>query len=240
MALSKLVKVGFAPETAWGDAAAATKLLPINGEPKFTPTIPRILDNARRGTAAKDFAAYEGAGYGELELTGPVYPDLIGYFIKSLLGTITTSGAGPYTHAGTMNSNPAYSLNFEDNSPVQARSYSGAKCESLSFKFSSRPDGGLLEYTAKFKCKKPTTISAAAVTAEPEAPWPGWQSTFTIGGSPFTRIISGEWMLNRPAEPNHTANNTKDCNRIDQGELEATSKFLTDADSDDLLKYLAV
>lgn len=241
MALSKLVKVGYAPEVAWGDQAVATKFLPVDGDPKFTPNVPRIWDTARRGVASKNFAAYEGQGFGEIEVGGPAYPDLIGHFFKSLLGSVTTSGAtAPYTHDLTLNSNPAYSLCFEDNDPVQSRAYAGAKCQNLAVKFASGADGGMVSYTAKFSSKRPVAIGAAAVSTEPEAPFLGWQGAHLIAGGAFARVVSGDITLQRPVEPNYTSNNTKDPDRMDQGEIEVTASITTDRTADDLLKYTAV
>ena len=193
MPISALTKVGLAKEPSWGTSTSPTILLPTT-PPTFSLPFEQILDQALRGIAAKDFAAYQGVGRTEGSLTGPAYPEELGFFFKGILGAESLVGvSAPYSHTFKLASTlPSFSI--QDENGVQPYRYTGMLLGELGLSYSAAE--GAVNYTTSFTGKTKENVVAAIPADATLSPFLGWMVYATINGVDAC-VIEGEWTFTR-------------------------------------------
>jgi hypothetical protein len=98
--------IGIATEAAQGTPVAMTATVLVDeAKPKDNPTF--LDDKSWRGSMGSDsFAKIAGTKTAEVELGGPAYGDGLGYFMRNILGDLSTTGTSTGT-GGTTLSVPA-------------------------------------------------------------------------------------------------------------------------------------
>lgn len=238
MALSIGTKIGVAKETTYGTFVAPVRAFPVN-PPTFSDIYTPILDEAIRGRASKDYEIYQGVRHTEASFDGAFYPDEIGYFLISLLGPATSSGASPTTHVITATTTGVPSLSFAVEDDVTKQRFSGMYPTSFGIKFSAAE--GLLSYTSSWNGRDAVTTATASVPAFAEAaPWQGWRGlmnttgTFRVAGASAAgtelagNLISADITVNRPNEMVYVADGSQLTKRTDPGAIEATWSMVID------------
>lgn len=98
--LSGLQTVQAGKETVWGTSVTATTKLMGVEEIKIESQGGAALLKEMRGSLAPAFSAIRKINFGKASMKGfATYEDLC-YYLESLLGDVTPSGAGPYVRAG--------------------------------------------------------------------------------------------------------------------------------------------
>lgn len=237
MPISALSYLGLAKEAVWGTPVTAAKWLPVK-DMKPTDDIKMVLDEGKRGIAAKDFGAYQGTKLSNLEYGGDFFPDVAPYFLLAVLGADTVSGTGPYTHAFGLGSAPP-SLTLQDFfGHSQERQYAGCRVSEVGLKFAT--DTGAVEWTAKLLGKASALVVKTTPTIGTTTPFLGWQAALSIGGTSAPgRLLAAEWSLKRTLKEVFGANNSQDPSTIYAGILEVTGKMTFDMpDETELQHYL--
>jgi hypothetical protein len=234
--LSALSYLGLSKEAAWGTPVTAAKWLPVKS---MSPVddIKTIIDEGKRGLAAKDFGVLQGVRLANLDYGGDFFVDVVPYLILAILGKDTVTGTAPYTHLFQLDPAPP-SLTFQDYNGFNERQFAGARLSELGLKFAS--DTGALEWTAKALSK----VSAAVVKTTPTfgttAPLLGWQAALAVGGTPVTKLLAFELNIKRVLKEIFGANNSQDPSNIFAGIVEVTGKLTFDMQDDvELTHYLS-
>jgi hypothetical protein len=99
--------VGIANETTQGTAVAMTATLLVDSfKPKDSPKF--LEDKAWRGAMATDsFAQIPGTQTAELDLSGPVFLDGLGYILRNIMGDLAVTGTSTGSGGTTLASNAA-------------------------------------------------------------------------------------------------------------------------------------
>lgn len=98
--LAGLQTIQAAKETVWGTSVTASAKLMGVEECKIESAGGAALLKEMRGSLAPAFSAIRKSNFGKASLKGfATYEDL-NYYLESLLGDVTPSGAGPYVRAG--------------------------------------------------------------------------------------------------------------------------------------------
>jgi len=174
-----LVKVG--EEADYGDGTLTT-IIPVN-PPSATAPYEQILDQGLRGIAARDFAAYQGAGRVEATLEGPCYPEAMNFWAKGILG------AAGFVLGSTP---PSFAVAINDGGTAYV--YKGLMVSELTIRYNAAE--GLVTYSTNLIGQKMATTGAFATSHDVSDPPRGWMAYATMGVSPAC-VIEGEWTLSR-------------------------------------------
>lgn len=226
--LSQLTVVGLAVEAAYGTGLAATKFLPVKTH-DYRPQVQRILDEGKRGVNAKDFGAYAGHRFSEWTYGGDLFPDVPPYFLMAIMGTKAVTGTGPYNHTFSLASTIP-SLTLYDNYVANQRRIPGCLTEEFTLRWGST-ETTAITWEAKGKGNLGASITAETPTIGTAAPWLGWQSQLTVGGTVAQRLLNGELTFRRPVEQVWAANDSQDPSQFAAGPLEVTGRlnvYMTD------------
>lgn len=207
---SSNTKILFGLETVFGTEPAVGNLhlLPCNsfdGEAPFDV----VEDRAYRGSPSQVFNAWQGVGHGQVQLETNFYPEECGYFLALIMGAVTTSGTGPYTHV--MVADPAsLSLSFEEQGAGGATIpvYTGQRVGSVSLRFSGAT--GLITLTANTQGQIYSERTPAVAPADlTSAPLFGYQGTVSVNGTADAQILEGEFTFSRDLLLHRPINNTQ-------------------------------
>jgi len=220
MVLAALSKVGIGKEATWGAGGTPVLILPVE-PPSFTVPSEQILDQALRGIAARDFAAYQGVLSVEISLGGPFYPEECGFLLNAIMGTASVAGSDPYVHTFSLGPIPP-PLIVQDEQGVEAHRFTG--CLAAEFSLTFNQAEGLLTYSASLTGKERTEVAACGLTDQTNAPFRGWMGSVLVNGSPFGKLIEGELTLSREIELHYTDGNTQLPQAASAGPLEVTGR----------------
>lgn len=155
--IGRLVQLGLAKESVRGAGASPDIWLPYS-----SCSVAVRVDEARIGGALGSLADSEEKlvveKYAEGEVSGEVRSQSIGYLLYALLGSVSTSGSGPYTHSFSLdesNQHQSLALTIKEGDLV-TEMYKLAVLNSLGI---SVELGGLVNFTAGFIAKAPVTTS---------------------------------------------------------------------------------
>lgn len=231
--------------------AAPSMYIPVK---KFEPAdnVTILTDEGYRGSEVTTYGAVPGVIHGEYSTEGDVFAESFPWFLGSLLGDYTTSGASaPYSHTFAIKNNAAgnygggqpKSISAIDPSGLpansKARAYPGLLCSELSLTFNSEE---LLTYSAKL------TGFPSGLVNVPTASWTGttvptaaWVGSMSIGGTGVIYIQSGEISLKRNMTVLNTVDGSQTPYAIWLGPLECSGKLtFVASDETELLRYLTV
>lgn len=228
MAISALSKVGIAVESSWGAGGSPEIVMPVD-DWSITPQFEQILDNARRGVLAKDFAAYQGIERAEASMDGPVFPYYFGYVLKSIFGSIATSGSAPYVHTFDFYGTPP-SLALLDDTVIRTHEGKGFLASDLSISFN--PTEGQLGYSTSWVGKTIGTANYSFPDFEcPVEPFfRGWQGSIALGGTYFP-VIEGDFTITRDVNLHYQLQNTQSPGTAYVDAPEVTGSFTIDYES---------
>src|SRR5579859_6142735 len=190
-------KILFGVESAFGtEVPANLHLLPVIS---FEPDTPFDIvdDNGLRGSPVRTYKSYQGVGHSALQFETNYYPEEVGYFLAAIMGNVTSSGVGPYTHV--MVADPAsYSLSFEEQGigGTTIPAYLGQRVGSVSMRFNGA--SGLITCTVGTQGKiyveqTPSTAPSDATTT----PLFGYQGQVTVNGSVTAEVLEAELTFTR-------------------------------------------
>jgi hypothetical protein len=224
MPISDLMKVGINIEASWGAGGSPAIVLPV-ADWKLTGPYEQILDNAARGVPAKDFQAYQGVGRCEGSLEGNVFPDLFGYHLRCMFGSVSSGSVSPYVHTFVMSTPPSMALT-EDN---VVRQHQGVGMMAGELKLSFNPAEGALGYTLALQGKQLGTVNYV-FPSELHLTKPfflGWQGSVSLGGTWF-RVIEGDLTITREIEIHYNLQNSQYPGTAYAGAPEVTGSFTID------------
>jgi hypothetical protein len=181
---SNIQWVGLAKEVTYGTAIPApTAWVPV-GDPKHTPALTMLTDQALRGNMAAAQAQVAGTRADDLAYKTNLYLDTCAYHLDGILGypDSVTGTADPYTHrfslldtgAGQPNSYTLFLFNG-----AECWQMSGGRVVSLDIDM--KPDG-LVELTPSWKGLPATKITTPTNTPSTTLPNPGWDTSITNAG----------------------------------------------------------
>lgn len=231
--LSALGHIGLAFETTYGTAVAPTVFIPYDTV-KAEDDIKKVVDEARRAVLTKDFGVYNTTRQGKVEIDANVYPEILGYFLKGILGGYAVTGTGPYTHTFTVANTLPPSFTISDYNSMTERQYAGAVISELGLKFDTE---NLMKLNAKFESKASVTTTTNTPTFSVTDPFRGFQATLKIGGSSNLNMVGGEVTIKRDVALLFTANNTQDPSKFSAGRIELTGKLTFDVEDETELNY---
>ncbi|MFI1520647.1 phage tail tube protein [Kitasatospora cineracea] len=231
---------GIAKETVFGTAVAATAFIPVTDiKPKDKLTL--LDDKGYRGSMVDVYDKISGPIWAELDMSGDVFPDTIGWLATGILGDLATTGASaPFTHtAAVLNTGtgqpPSYTVTDYYGS-TGARQYAGFKVSELGFKFSG---DGLLQYSAKGLALASATAAAPVPSFTAVTPMAGWTGAVQIAGVSSTLLMDGEFTIKRPVTALSTADGTQAPYALWSGPVAVSGKMtLVMEDDAQLTNYL--
>lgn len=239
--------IGIAKETrptpgASPTAVAATDFIPFTA---FTPfdNITYLDDKGIRGAMTEQFNVIQGKIYSEIDISGDVFPDTIGYIFGGVLGDVTTTAsAAPYTHAmSLLNSQasngqpPTFTISdYYGLGSSSTRQFAGCQWASIDTKFSA---DALLTYSAKAMGYQSITAANPSASFSAVAPLPSWTGTTTLAGSVTAIMSEGNVNISRPVTPIHTVDGTQRPYQLFAGPLTVEGSLLLVLESDAQLNY---
>lgn len=202
----ELTWLGVAKEVTFGTAVTPAYYVPFK-DAKPEDKLDYIKDQGIRGALAGTYNVIDGIHTGNFEVSGEVFPDSIGLFLLSALGTDTVTGSSsPYTHTFKLNRTgqpPSTTLSYYDGTSM--RQFAGQVCEEMSFKWA---DNAALEYTYKTQGKPSAVATTATPTLTGTIPFAGWFFTATLGGTANLNLVGFDISIKRKLYVQHSANNS--------------------------------
>ena len=241
--------VGIAKETRPAAGSAPTAVAATDYIP-FTSI--NVLDNIRylddkgiRGSMTEEFDVVQGNYHAEVDLTGDVYPDTIGYILSGVLGEVATTGASaPYTHAFNLLNSQASNgqpttftiSDYYGLGTASTRQFAGCQFADIDFKFTA---DGLLTYTAKAMAYKSVTAANPTPSFSTVTPVPAWSATVSLNGSTSALIADGNCNIARPVTPIFTIDGNQAPYQLFAGPLTVSGSLKLVFESDtELSLYL--
>lgn len=220
--------VGIGLEDTPGTAVAAGMWLPSTTM-NPTETVPQLLDQSMRGSAAKTYGSQPGPRSVSYALAGNLIPDVIGWPLVGILGADAVTGsAAPYSHAiSLLNSGdfqpPSYSL--VDINGIEAITYAGCRFSDLELTFSA---ADLAKYTATaVGSQAASSGSLPATSYSTLPPLAAWRTAIIIGGGAADpRETDLTLTFKRTVDPIFALADSQDAYDIFAGgDLEVTGKM---------------
>lgn len=227
--------LGVAKETSQGTAVVMTATIPVEKfEPEDKPVW--LNDRALRGSMVDEYGRQQGVVKTEFSMSGPVFGDTLGWLVGNILGDVTTSGVGPFTHAfSTLNSGagqPTSHTFTHFQGPVAsvgARQYPGSCLSELSVKWNAETQ--LAMYDAKGLSWQ-SVIPGGAPTSAPStvAPIPSWRAILGIagpasGGTQVKTVMDGEFTVKRMLDAVFTSQLSQNPYIIQRGAVSVSGKL---------------
>lgn len=178
---SALVIASLGTEVSYGGGASSAIVVPITGGAVAGLYEP-VLDQGKRGIAARDFGSYKGPARAEASIEGLAYKDVIDVLAASIVGS-----------GGALSSSPSTLGMILSGGSGSAKAV-GLGATELTVRF-NRAEGALT-YSASMTGKKATSEAALATSHDVGKPLMGWNCTVSVGGVTGC-LIEGEWSLSR-------------------------------------------
>lgn len=156
-----LTQISIGQESAWGTAVTPTVSLPVNPSDGISPKAEPVGVEAIKGTPAKNKAFFKGKASYEGSFEMGLYPNAIGYLLKSAIGSVseTTPEASVYIHTfAEAVTKP--SLTVEQNMANYVKRFAGFVADG--FKISGKAGEGIM-FAVTGQAK--TSADATAITA---------------------------------------------------------------------------
>lgn len=233
----ELTWLGVAKETIWGTAVAPTYFVPFK-DAKPEDVIDTVRDQGIRGALASTYNVLQGVKHSTMDISGEVFPDIIGLFLLALLGSDTVTGASaPYSHAFKLaRTTQPPSLTHSRYDGTNMRQFAGHVGEELSLKWSK---GAAIEFSFKSQGKSSAVGTTATPTPTTTIPLLGWEFAVTLAGAANLNLTGFDISLKRKLYVQHAINNSQDPTSIVALGLAATGKATFDkADDTELSAFL--
>lgn len=191
-----MTKVGIARQTDWDTAASAEQfLIPWRDiSPSLGPEY--VQDDGNRGVNSKVFAVYPNVYRPELRIGSYLYPDVAPLIYGSILGSISTSGTGPYTHT-TSPADDVIPLTAFTRFDAAQRKLRGFVPRAVEITWSG--EGGFVEMSVEGNYLEATSLSGSpSVSISSIPPFIGKGQSLKIDGNTVScKIISGRIRVER-------------------------------------------
>lgn len=223
MAVSALSKVGVKTEASWGAGGSPDVVFPVS-DWSVTPAYEQILDNARRGQLARDYAAYQGIERAEASMSGPVFPYYFGYVLRAIFGSISTAGS---VHTFTFHGTPP-SICVVDDTVIRQHEGKGMMASEMSVSFS--PTEGQLTFNSSWVGKNigtANTYTYPTLSCPVKPLFRGWQGSVALDGTWF-KIQEGEFTIARDITLHYQLQDTQSPGTAYAGAPEVTGSFTID------------
>lgn len=239
---------GFAKESAYGTPAAnPTYFVPMLN-PKWTPHITPLPDQALRGSMANTFGQQQGLRYDEFTYTTYPYMDSVYPHFLSALGTAdaVTGSADPWTHKTALYNGtgtdaaqpPSFTVWYFD---AAGKCWKAAGCVNSNLALDVKAES-LATLDVGWMGLPATAVTAPSNTPTANPPMPSWNSTITIGGTSLSKYSDVKVTLKRATEMIPTVTGTQAPFAIFCGELEVTGDLTgvyQNSTDNDLAAFLA-
>ncbi len=205
-----------------------------------TDHIALIEDKAMRGSNVANYNITGAAAYSELQIDGPVFPDMFGYVIGSLYGAVDFAGGSPNTHtfagmntAGSLGQ-PTPMLVFIYNGK-NTRLYAGAKCSEVNLKFDVT---GNLAYTSKWMAFESMVSSDFTSTYTAITPQAAWQAQTSINSVVVPNVLAADFTVKRDSmEAVQTLDGSQQAEIIWAGPLSTAGNMTVTYEDDTNLNF---
>jgi hypothetical protein len=232
-------------ETTQGTPVMTSPItVPVNDfQPEDKPKW--LKDQALRGSMVETYGQVQGPKMVEWTIPdSPCFIDVLGYFLKNILGDLTTTGpvSSSYVHAfaalnsGTAQPGSLTGTQWQGLPTNNARSYPGMCLSELTMK--GNAETSMIEWSAKGMAW-PSQDAAGAPTSAPStaSPLAAWRYVLGIGGpaSGGTQVLTtAEWSVTiaRKLRAQWTGQNSQSPFIIQRGPLAVTGalKFAKPSD----------
>jgi hypothetical protein len=187
-------------------------------------------DKGIRGSMTEEFDVVQGNIHSELDLSGDVFPDTVGYLFGGVFGEVAFTAGTPNQHAFTLynsavGSSQPISFSVVDyyagiptaGGTIYARTYAGCQWQSIDTKFTA---DGLMTYSAKaMGYQSATTTSIPTPSFSTVAPLPSWTGSVTIDGVASAVLADGNVNISRTVEPIFTVDGNQQPYQIFAGPM---------------------
>ncbi len=223
-------------------AAAATDFIPYLTISPFD-NVRYLEDKGIRGSMTEQYNIIQGKIHSEIDVTGDVFPDTIGYMYAGVLGdVVTTASAAPYTHTmallnsqATNGQPPTFTLSdYYSLGSSSTRQYAGCQWASIDTKFSA---DAMLTYTARAMGYQSATAANPVAAFSSVSPVPSWVGAVTLAGSVTAVMAEGNINISRPVTPIMTVDNTQRPYQLFAGPVMVDGSLLLVLESDAQLAY---
>lgn len=218
--------VGIGLETTPGTAVAASFWLPSTTM-NPTETVPLLLDQSMRGSAAKDYGSQPGPTSVAYALAGSLIPDAVGWPLVGILGEDVVTGSAPVQHVaalynGTSFQPPSYTI--VDVNGLEAISYAGAMFSDFELTLGAADLGKWTATAVGSSAASSGTLPTVSYSTVP--PLAAWKTTVLVGGAASTIETDAVITFKRSVAPIFALNNTQTARNIfAAGDLEVTGKL---------------
>ncbi|MGE0399944.1 MAG: phage tail tube protein [Kofleriaceae bacterium] len=196
--------VGVAREAVYGTPETAPTLFIPSDSPLWKPNINPMVDGNLRGSMGGEYEQIGGIRFDTVTFKTKAYLDSVFFALRALLGypDQVTGSSDPYTHTTALqntgnNGQPAGTTVFWTDGAGKTRRMPGAQLTSV--KLSIKPDE-LVEIEVNFVGLPAASINMPTNTPTTAKPWPGWNSTITIGGVDLTKYSELSLEYKRASE----------------------------------------
>jgi hypothetical protein len=230
---TQLGHVGWAKEVTPGTYVAPTLFIPYTAS-NPEDVLEYVNDESADANGTHVRGVYQGVKDSTFDLSGNLYPEVIGALMVCLGLADTVTGAGPYTHTFKMPA--AYvvppSASLTDFNTVEARGYPGQKLSELKVVTDAK---GTAKYTSAWM-GFPSAAQSTPTPSYPATPSSlmGWETAVTVGGTASDRNINTEITVKRNVEAVHSQNGVQAPREMLADAIEASfsCKSIFDASTD--------
>jgi hypothetical protein len=223
-------------------AVAATDYIPYLTISPFD-NITYLDDKGLRGSMTEQYNVIQGKIHSEIDITGDVFPDTIGYFYAGVLGDVTTTASvAPYTHTiALLNSQasngqpPTFTLSdYYSLNTASTRRYAGTQIASIDTKFSG---DSLMTFAAKGFGYQSVTAANPTASFSSVPPVPSWEGVVTLNASTTAIMAEGNVNITRPVTPIKTVDGTQRPYQLFAGPVQVEGAMMLILESDTELLY---
>jgi hypothetical protein len=222
MPIGALSHIGLGKETTFGTAVAATDYVRFASE-SINQTIEQVKSDINNAVV-DEAPYYEGMHTIQGDISGDVYPNIIGHFLRSALGAPVSTQQGAtaaYQHVFTpIQANfatncalPSYTLEVNrDLGASNAFQYAGAVVNELDFTFGV--DKKILNFKAGILAKSVANIAKTTPTFDVQDAFTWNMATVTLNNVANTNVSSVEIGIKNELDARPTLDGTRLINRI--------------------------
>lgn len=228
--------------TTVGTASAGpTDFIPVT---KFDPldNVNELVDAGMRGAPGTEYDLVPGVRHGEIDISGDVFPDTVGYFALGILGDVVFTSGTPNTHAGSLlNSGttqpPTWQLTdiyLAAGGAVTTRQYGSAVFSEFTAKYTA---DGMLSYDAKAMSVASGVVAKPTASFSTVVPLPAYTGIVTIGGTATPLVVDGQVSIKRSVNPIPNLSGSPDPYLIWGGPVTVDGSLMAIAEDETFLNY---
>lgn len=214
--------------------------IPMASAPKVSDVIETVLDQSIDANNSLVRGAYQGLKTSTFAFDTYLYPELTFLLFSGLGLTDTITGAGPYTHTGKIPSAGTQPNSYSATlfNGFEARGFPGLMWDQLKMTVGTN---GIVSTTSSLNGWASANQSTPTPAFPTSTPFMAWHNQLSIGGTPSTRLLSGDMTFKRNANTIPTLAATQNPHTTFAGTIDVvgTAKLLFEASNADYLNYLS-